>query len=116
MPPSASSNKPFLFWCAPVKAPLTWPNSSLSSRFSGSAPQLMGMNDLIFALGVLVNRARDEFFAGARFALNQNRGIGRRDALRPFPALRCIGSEQATMLPESNFCLRLPSASARLPV
>ena len=26
---------------APVKEPLTWPNSSLSSRFSGIAPQLI---------------------------------------------------------------------------
>ena len=29
-----------MFWCASVKAPFTWPNSSLSSRFSGMAPQL----------------------------------------------------------------------------
>ena len=29
---------------APVKAPLTCPNSSLSSRFSGMAPQLMATN------------------------------------------------------------------------
>ncbi len=29
---------------APVKAPLQWPNSSDSRRFSGSALQLMGMN------------------------------------------------------------------------
>ena len=44
VPPSASSNKPFLLAVAPVNAPLMWPNSSLSSKFSGSAPQLIGMN------------------------------------------------------------------------
>ena len=27
--------------CAPVKAPFVWPNSSLSWRFSGIAPQLI---------------------------------------------------------------------------
>jgi hypothetical protein len=29
---------------APVKAPFSWPNSSLSSRFSGMAAQLTLMN------------------------------------------------------------------------
>ena len=40
VPPWAASNRPVLLSTAPVNAPLTWPNSSLSSRFSCSAPQL----------------------------------------------------------------------------
>ena len=40
VPPSASSNSPFLSRTAPVKAPRSWPNSSLSSSVSGMAPQL----------------------------------------------------------------------------
>jgi hypothetical protein len=31
-------------WSAPVKAPRSWPNSSLSSKFSGMAAQLIAMN------------------------------------------------------------------------
>ena len=40
VPWSATSNNPRRFWFAPVKAPLTYPKSSLSSRVSGNAPQL----------------------------------------------------------------------------
>ncbi len=40
VPPSASSIRPLRVWMAPVKAPFSWPNSSLSSRFSLRAAQL----------------------------------------------------------------------------
>ncbi len=40
VPRWAASNSPFLVWWASVKAPLTWPKSSLSSSDSESAPQL----------------------------------------------------------------------------
>ncbi|MNI71961.1 hypothetical protein D3C73_1278740 [compost metagenome] len=40
MPPLASSNLPRRSFIAPVKAPRTWPNNSLSTRVSGSAAQL----------------------------------------------------------------------------
>ena len=36
--------------CAPVNAPFSWPKSSLSSRFSGIAPQLMFTNGLVARL------------------------------------------------------------------
>jgi hypothetical protein len=42
----ASSNLPMRRATAPVKAPFSWPNSSLSSRFSGIAAQLTEMNGL----------------------------------------------------------------------
>jgi hypothetical protein len=44
VPLAAAVNSPCLSFTAPVKAPFTWPNSSLSSRLSGSAPQLMDEN------------------------------------------------------------------------
>ena len=40
VPLLAASNRPCLSVLAPVKEPLTWPNSSDSSRVSGMAPQL----------------------------------------------------------------------------
>ena len=46
MPPSASANLPFLFVVAPVNAPVTWPNSSDSSRVSGIAAQLTLMSGM----------------------------------------------------------------------
>jgi len=42
VPPSASSKRPFLSRSAPVNAPRTWPNSSLSSSPSGMPPQFTG--------------------------------------------------------------------------
>ena len=44
MPPSASSNRPSFCLIAPVNAPFSCPNSSLSSSVSVSAPQLTLMN------------------------------------------------------------------------
>ncbi len=41
MPPSACSKRPRRIVCAPVKAPRSWPNSSLSSRSFGIAAVLM---------------------------------------------------------------------------
>jgi hypothetical protein len=39
VPPSASSKRPMRVLLAPVNAPFSWPNSSLSSRVSGIAAQ-----------------------------------------------------------------------------
>ena len=44
MPPWASSKRPSRRATAPVKAPFTWPKSSLSSSSSGMAPQLTATN------------------------------------------------------------------------
>ena len=40
VPPLAVSKRPGLSATAPVKAPFTWPKSSLSSRSAGMAAQL----------------------------------------------------------------------------
>src|SRR5580704_11437234 len=47
VPSSAASNLPFLVAAAPVKAPLSCPNSSLSSNVSGIAAQLIATNGLL---------------------------------------------------------------------
>ena len=47
VPVSASSNRPSRRSAAPVKAPFSWPNNSLSSRLSGSAPTFTAMNGLL---------------------------------------------------------------------
>ncbi len=44
MPPLAASNRPMREAMAPLNAPFLWPNSSLSSSESGSAPQLIDTN------------------------------------------------------------------------
>src|SRR4029453_13440794 len=41
VPPSASSNRPLRWRSAPVKAPLSWPNSSLSTSASGKVAQFI---------------------------------------------------------------------------
>ncbi len=43
VPLSAASNLPFFLSTAPVKEPFSWPKSSLSSRLSGRAAQLVAM-------------------------------------------------------------------------
>jgi hypothetical protein len=44
VPPSADSIRPRFCRSAPVKAPRSWPNNSLSSSVSGKAEQVMFMN------------------------------------------------------------------------
>ena len=81
VPPWAASNRPVLFSTAPVNAPLTCPNSSLSSRFSCSAPQLTRMNGPSDALAELVDGPGDDFLAGAGLADEQDvRGAWRGEA------------------------------------
>ena len=73
MPPSAARNRPGLSAIAPVKAPLTWPNSSDSSSVSGSAPQLTSTNGLSRRGRAVVDRAGEQRFARAAFAGHQHR-------------------------------------------
>ncbi|MNN10810.1 hypothetical protein D3C81_1237440 [compost metagenome] len=44
VPPLANSNLPMRRFCAPVNAPGSWPNSSLSTTDSASAPALIATN------------------------------------------------------------------------
>ncbi len=75
MPPSACWKRPSRRPTAPVKAPRSWPNSSLSSRLSASAAQCSLTN------GPLAPRAsrrwsarcRDQLLAGAALAGQEHR-------------------------------------------
>ena len=79
VPLPAISNLPLVSQTASVKAPLTWPKSSLSSRLSGMPPQLTGTNGLQarrlqeialdsdvekLRLGALLRLADGNFFRG----------------------------------------------------
>ena len=81
MPPSATSNRPRRSRSAPVNAPRTWPNSSLSSSGSGTALQLIATNGAGLARAVIVERARDELLAGAALADDHDRQRGRGGAI-----------------------------------
>ena len=78
VPPSATSNLPRRSATAPVKAPRTWPKSSLSISSSGIAAQLTSTNAAVRRRLSRVDRARDELLAGAVLAVNQHAAIGGR--------------------------------------
>ena len=66
---------------APVKAPFSWPNSSLSKSPVGMAAQLSLTKVRLAARAQLVQGAGDELLARARLAANEHRGAGGGDGL-----------------------------------
>ena len=70
---------------APVNAPFSWPNNSLSSSVSGMAAQLMARNGRVGPLAVLIDRPGDQLLAGAALAADQHG-----DVLRRHPADRLV--------------------------
>ena len=77
MPPSAYSIFPFFCASAPVNDPFSWPNSSLSSRFSGIAPQLMATNGLASESPAgAMDRPGDQLLPGPALPFDQHRGVG----------------------------------------
>ena len=64
-----------------MNAPFSKPNSSDSSSVSGIAAQLIATNGSPRAIAQRVDRAREHFLAGAAFALQQRRRVGRRHLL-----------------------------------
>ena len=78
----ALSILPMVCFTAPVKAPRSWPNSSLSSRFSGIAPQLMATNGCLARGPRSCSALRQRLLAGAAFAQQQHRNVGRWRASR----------------------------------
>ena len=78
--PAASSNLPARCSVAPVNAPRSWPNSSLSSSSRGIAEQLMRDERPAPARRVVVDDLGDELLAGAALALDEHRRVGIRDA------------------------------------
>ena len=66
---------------APVKAPFSWPNSSLSSSSAGSAAQFTFTNGLLLARRALVDGARDQLLADAALAADQHGDVAVGDLL-----------------------------------
>ena len=79
MPRSAASKAPFRVLTAPVNAPRSWPKSSLSTRLSGSAAQLMATNGPDGSRPEPVEVARDQLLAGPALADDQHLARHRRD-------------------------------------
>ena len=101
VPPSASSNRPSRRSAAPVKAPFSWPNNSLSSSVSGSAPTFTAMNGLLRRGLRSAHRARDELLARAALALDEHRARHRRHLLdlAPSPRAAARSRRSAPWLP-----------------
>ena len=76
VPSCASSKRPIFCVMAPVKAPFSWPNSSLSSSPVGIAAQLI-LTKVRSRRGLkLVKCAGDQLLARAGLAANEHRGVG----------------------------------------
>ena len=118
VPLSASSNRPFFGYTAPVNAPLTWPKRFDSSRSGGRLPELTVMNALVGARRVLVQRARDQLLAGAALAVDQDRRPARRrldDQVehRRMRALRPMISPNRLRAPAGSAAARGSRATSR---
>ena len=85
VPSCAASKSPGLDRSAPVNAPRSWPNSSLSSRVSVTAAQLIGNKRFPGSRAVPVNGTSDEFLAGPGFARNQHCAVCGCDTRYEFP-------------------------------
>ncbi len=72
MPPSACRNLPIFSPAAPVKAPATWPNSSLSSSVSGQSAAGDFDERPLGAAAAAVDGPGDHALAGAAFAGDQD--------------------------------------------
>ncbi len=81
VPPSASSKRPTRSVLASVKAPRTWPNSSLSNTAFGEAAGVDRDQRLAARGGDGVERPRDDALAGAVLAGDQDVRVRRADAL-----------------------------------
>ena len=80
MPSWAASNRPSRARSAPVNAPRSWPNSSLSRSVSVKAAQLTATRGLEAAAAAAVNRAGYQFLAGPGLSSDENRRVRWRDA------------------------------------
>ena len=79
-----------------MKAPFTWPKSSLSRRSPGSAPQLTATNGPGAAGRVRVERPGDDLLAGAALAGDQDGRVAPRRATRRGGRSAASPGERAT--------------------
>ena len=80
VPPWACSNLPMRRRSAPVNAPRSWPNSSLSSSGSGMAAQLIARKGASAAAAVLIDRPGHQLLSRPAFAEDQHGHVLRGDA------------------------------------
>ena len=80
VPPEASRKRPGRASIAPVKAPRSWPNSSLSSRSRGIAAELTATKGPALRALAACSAARDQLLAGAALAGHQHRHVAARHA------------------------------------
>ena len=90
---------------APVKAPRTWPKSSLSSRPSARAEQFTATNRRPVRSRVPVDRPGHQLLAGSGLSQEQDTGLGRRD-----PGYRLHDFDDRRLWPTSSAPPRLPLA------
>ena len=76
MPPSAASNLPSRRATAPVKAPRSWPKSSLSTSSRLSAAQFILTSGFGAPRAAIVERVGDQLLAGAALAADQDGDVG----------------------------------------
>ena len=110
--------RPF-FSVAPVNAPFSWPNSSLSSSVSVRAAQLRQTNGPSLARAGVVDGPGDQFLADAALAADQHGRVGAghpadlaldlaRSACcrRPVRSRRAAGRAASGSRPSASACLR----------
>ena len=73
VPPAAASKRPSRRALAPVKAPLSWPKSSLSTSVAGKAAMFTATKGAPWRAAVLVDGARHQLLAGAALAGDEHR-------------------------------------------
>ena len=83
----ASSKSPRRESMAPVKAPFSWPKSSLSSTVRRERGHVYRDEGLVPPGGERVHPAREEFLAGARLAGDEHRRVDGSDLHDPFERL-----------------------------
>ena len=81
VPPCACSKTPLRCDVAPVNAPRSWPKSSDSTRFGGTAVQSKTTNGPLRARAPVVERLGEDLLAGAGLALDDDRDVARGEAL-----------------------------------
>ena len=81
VPVWACSNLPMRVVAAPVKAPFSWPKSSLSRSSAGSAAQLTFTNGRLLARRALVDGARHQLLADAALAADEHGDVAVGDLL-----------------------------------
>ena len=110
VPLSAISKRPTLRAIAPVKAPRSWPNNSLSSSPRGIAAQFNLTKILSRRAAEAMDRAGDQLFAGSCFSLDQHRClIGRNclDLVQNLPKPGAIAENVLELVFGANFVAKI---------